>query len=138
MPSPEFIALQKEWYRKLEASGFRDIERFDNQGQPLELFRDRSGSVRDPFEEEFQANLDSYNIRAQGLEDYYRMAGWWSWDRVWPSRRDRYVWQAHADGEPMRSISQSQGSVHMALGPVCELINEEAERMKAYYGVDPQ
>lgn len=77
-----FNKLHAEWTRKLRASGFKDIE-------------NAKGDIRSPHH---VAQRTASRGRDSGGPEYYRHAGRWLWERVWPSRRDRWMWDLHQQG----------------------------------------
>ena len=95
--SPEFIALRRDWYAKLAASGFEDAEEFDGS-----RFIKRGT----------HATRRAVTKQAASLRgDYYRRAGQWLWERVWPSRLERRCWEYHSEG-----MSTYHGLMRRALG----------------------
>ena len=112
--SPAFKALQAEWYAKLAASGFQDIE---------------IGDARDGLQ---RPNGVSREVVSRGVESlgaaYYRRAGQWTWDAVWPSRLDRRCWELHAEGHAHIPIKQRLGT-HRGYSE--RLVRERLKRARA-------
>lgn len=78
--TPDFLSLQAEWYQRLRDNGFVDVE--DVAHAPP------------------KAHFPS-------LEEYYRRAGHYLWDKSWESERDREIWRRHAEGESVRQIARA-------------------------------
>lgn len=101
--TPEFVALQRQWYDRLESAGFRDLENLDGRG-------DLDGPL----------NQSQYDIRiayTMEKERYFQLAGQWVHHRTitgWYKPRDkvrwgaRYqkVWELHAEGVPASEIAK--------------------------------
>lgn len=121
--TPEFRKLQREWYAKLKADGFDDIERH-NLHDDNPLMRRHKHEVQITVERGAR----------MGREEYFRRAGHWSWDRTFPDRRAAHVWRLHAVGVPYREIAK-----RVAVIPACKpssvfyVIEREAQAMVDYY-----
>lgn len=83
--------LRREWYSKLKAAGFQDIETGD----------EHSGLLK--TDKRFQ---DGHESADEAQAEYYRLAGVFLHDHRWQTTRDRDVWAAHAAGVPMREIAK--------------------------------
>lgn len=92
----EFHALQKEWDKKLKASGFEDIEPLND-----------NGSRNTPFLKQHSIRFaERYN---PGTEEYYRLAGQYLHDPVEAetlTEFERWLWEAHAEGIPTREMEK--------------------------------
>lgn len=93
-------ALAAEWRRRLAASGFEDIEDADGElKEPGFVLRQR---LRRPL--------------SVGVAEYYRRAGMWTHDAIWPSRLHRRLWELHSEGvdggEMPRRMGPSAGRHH--------------------------
>lgn len=110
-----FEALQREWYARLAASGFEDAE-----------VKSQSG---------WDGRLPREYYRGMAREQYFRLAGWWEHDRVWPNRRLKRAWQLHANGERYRNIPAQLGPVSPAHDHrrIARSIKLEARRMATHY-----
>ena len=82
-------ALQREWYGKLAASGFEDIETGPHHAGLL-----KTDKRIDP------TRVEDYDAQAE----YYRRAGLFLHAHRFRSRLERDMWAMHADGRPLRDI----------------------------------
>jgi hypothetical protein len=85
-------ALQREWYAKLKASGFEDIETGGEDGL---LKTDKR--IEDGRGDEYQASAE-----------YYRRAGRFLHARRWEDVTERRIWELHAAGMGMNEIARSE------------------------------
>jgi hypothetical protein len=91
----EFLKLQKEWYRKVQESGFHDIECFEgdelvlSRPSPSDYFRASS------FEREMREQYYLAICHAVHAED-----------TVFKNDVHRYVMQRHAEGAKAKTISE--------------------------------
>lgn len=83
-------ALVDEWDRRLAASGFVDIEH-RRTGRLV-------GGVRQDRKQVGKGDA------MRGAE-YYRRAAQWTWSRVWPTRYDKMLWRAWAEGATLVDIA---------------------------------
>ena len=119
--TPEFLALQDEWYAKLEAEGFRDIE------------------PRQPGTCEAGLNLKGMSCGdlARGLyqedrEDYYRWARQYAHEM--PAGPARHIWRLHADGLGETVIYRALGERYgVSQGYVGRSIKETRAAMMAHH-----
>jgi hypothetical protein len=88
---PEFRKLQKEWYKKLKASGFNDVEAHESE--------------RDHFMTEHHLMMSGRQQRGvvTGEAEFYRLAAQWLHIDRWPTRRDRIHFAAWAEGATFQS-----------------------------------
>jgi hypothetical protein len=85
-------ALQREWYAKLKASGFQDIETGD----------EHSGLLK--TDKRFEAGRgEEYRASAE----YYQRASVLLHHRRWPDARERRIWEMHAEGVGMNEIARA-------------------------------
>lgn len=125
--SKEFKRLEKLWYKKLEKSGFEDLERGSgSQDKPL-----RSVSA-----DEF--NLFLNRTQHGGFhfkQEYYRIAGHFLHDNRFESKFDKKVWSLHAQGISIRKIVKILKLEKIATyrKEVDETIRRLANKMKSAY-----
>lgn len=86
----DFKKLQKEWYDKLKAEGFKDIE----NGR-------ESNTV---WQDAHVVNNGKYNRFYTNI-DYYRSAGIFLHHYSFESPTDRAVWELHTNGASFRDIA---------------------------------
>lgn len=84
-------ALKREWYARLKASGFEDIETGDEHDGLLKT------------DKRFQDGHESVDA-AQA--EYYRLASVFLHEHRFANVRERRIWEAHAGGIPMREIAK--------------------------------
>ena len=91
-----FKELQREWYRRLDADGFNDIERSGKRRQ--DLFNEYGGILQKPL----SVIRHKYNIFTQY---YYEIASFLSQNATFLPRIDRKVLELHGDGHTIQHIS---------------------------------
>ena len=91
-----FKELRKEWYKRLDDSGFNDIERSGKRRQ--DLFNEYSGILQKPL----SVIRHKYNIFTQY---YYEIASFLSQNAIFLPRIDRKVLELHGDGHTIQYIS---------------------------------
>lgn len=102
---PKTLKLQKKWYAKLAKEGFEDIEKMDDEGEPMSC----TGNDKACITTGTSVSIDRRSEKELGAE-YYRQAGYLA--NNWPSRwlrsknqrRARRIWTLHTNGETVRSI----------------------------------
>jgi hypothetical protein len=91
-----FKELQREWYRRLDADGFNDIERSGKRRQ--DLFNEYGGILQKPL----SVIRHKYNIFTQY---YYEIASFLSQNATFLPRIDRRILELHGDGHTIQHIS---------------------------------
>lgn len=91
----EFKALQALWYRKLEKSGFEDIEDTQKKGEPLKRW-DSTQFQRERARHTFSAK-QTYYERASAFLEKYRFHG----------EIEKSIWAMHTEGEAIRTIAKA-------------------------------
>jgi hypothetical protein len=84
----EFNKLKALWYKKLERSGFKDIE------QDEVYFKNSNVSV-----------IDQRRVTWQSQAEYYQMATDFLNVHPFKSRVERIIWEYHANGISTRDIA---------------------------------
>lgn len=87
--SKEFLELKSKWYKKLEKSGFEDIEQDD------EALKKWSNSI---------GRHESQRNKIPSIETYYRLAGQFLYDHKFKSKKENIVWKLHSEGLSIRAI----------------------------------
>src|SRR5271165_4787376 len=85
-----FTKLQNQWYRVAKATGFEDAEKNG------ELIAHSSSYDRE---------AKRCSVTARGLQDYYRMAGWFLYDYSFKDGTELDVWKMHSEGVSVREIT---------------------------------
>ena len=91
-----FKKLQREWYKRLDASGFNDIERSGKKRQ--DLFNEYSGILQKPL----SIIRHKYNIFTQ---NYYEISRFLSYHATFLPKIDRKVLELHGNGQTIQQIS---------------------------------
>lgn len=86
----EFLTLQAKWNKKLEKSGFEDIETKDGLLKGI--------SHADFFKAHYN------QIDAQAKEEYYRNAGYFLYEHKFKTELERKIWELHVEGVGIREI----------------------------------
>ena len=81
--SKKFKDLQAKWYKKLEKSGFDDIEKLDH----IKFQTESSYYWRNYGHEKFAEKQRYYQLAGQFLHQY-----------VFDSPRDKEIWRLHSEG----------------------------------------
>ena len=91
-----FRELQREWYKRLDDSGFNDIERSGRRRQ--DLFNEYGGILQKPL----SVIRHKYNIFTQY---YYEISSFLSQNATFLPRIDRKILELHGDGHTIQYIS---------------------------------
>lgn len=114
--SKEFKDLKDKWYKKAAKSGFKDIEQDEDN---LIVWASHL----------FRATYDATKFQAK--EEYYRAAGHFLHDYEFDSKRDRLVWEKHAEGlsiaKIVKELKKKNRKIHKML--VHEIIKRLASEM---------
>lgn len=89
-------ALQAEWYCKLQASGFIDIE--DNNHY-LKKWDSYVYRVR-------HRDCSNSMIRFEQIRDYYRLASFFLNEYPFENELERFIWEKHAEGKYLIEIEE--------------------------------
>lgn len=82
----DFASLQAEWTKKLEKSGFVDIEQPDGRLKTHATTRLRATT----------------QIRYESNEQYFRLAGFFYYDHEFVNHKEKQIWFLHSNGVPIR------------------------------------
>ena len=112
--------LQKEWYKKLKESGFKDIEK-------------KNGSIG-----RTQLNLSNRNFdQIQATQEYYSMARTFILEHVFKDNLEKYIWTKHSEGDSERTIVKCMQEDKLETIPsratVGRIIKKLVKLMKAKY-----
>lgn len=94
MDPKQFLKLQQKWYKKLEKSGFKDIESPLKPGQPLKHW------------DSIDFQLDHTKETFLEKQRYYELAGQLLHSFKFKSRIDRRIWKMHAEGVSTTDIAK--------------------------------
>lgn len=111
--TPNFLALRREWYARLAAEGFRDIEATDwTTGESKGLVGISDSAVRRRYSSD-----DAH---------YFRLAGEIAESPgLETPERWRAAWQLHADGAPYAEIARRMGVCSRTVRRWCSNIRRE-------------
>jgi hypothetical protein len=114
-----FKQLQELWYRKLENTGFQDLEKNEFE-----------------FKKPYLSVIDK-RVHGRWKEqlEYYLMAGKFLHDYKFKTTRERNIWTYHANGLTVKSIVELLGKVRIKTnrGRVQRTIYRLAKIMKKMY-----
>lgn len=115
----DFKKLQTEWYKKLEDSGFQDVEQDEStlKEWSLQFLRDRTTRLR------------------ESREPYFRLAGHFLHDYQFETDRDRIIWEYHSEGLKVEEIVDTLKKVNLPLSRtrVYHTISRLSEAMRKMY-----
>ena len=89
----EFKTLQREWYKKLKDSGFKEIE---DTSSPLEMLKTWHSSYF------INRNTPDTFLAKQS---YFQSASRFLHSNKFKSEKDRLIWEMHCDGATLRGIA---------------------------------
>lgn len=120
----KFEDLKDKWYKKLEKSGFKDIEQDEDNLKEWESFA---------FCGRYQKSL------FQSKEAYFQMAGQFLHTYKFKNERDRFIWECHADGKTITQIAEAlkkrRFKIHNRTGAHLDVLRLSKEMLKAN-GID--
>lgn len=136
---PEVVRLQKQWYDRLRAEGFVDIE-YRNAA---------TGSGDWGFLENHWIGTARRVVRAMesGTDEFYRLVGWWMHEAPrWQTRRHRLAWAAYSAGAIAVEIAGSalaprvHGHGERTLGRdgLQAWLRKQVKQLRAAYRVLPE
>lgn len=109
MDPKQFQQLKRKWYKKLAATGFKDIEdeygrlRSNNDAEyDDEWLRTADRKVKLGNSEGAYTPLVNKNARAE----YYRLASQYIWTAKFLTRTHRRIWELHCEGTPLTVIAK--------------------------------
>lgn len=110
MNNAEFVKLQQEWYAKLKAAGFKDIEytrSVDGQAFDCALFADARSISPEQYLEG---------------EAYWHRARSYLYEGEFKDDMEKAIWEAYCEGDTYRQIcrkvNKSLGKVHSSIHAV--------------------
>ncbi len=118
----EFAELKAEWDKKLEKSGFEDIET-------------PKGDLKDSHAAFFESHYNQTDAFAK--EQYYRQAGFFLYEHKFKTELERRIWELHVEGIGIREIVKVlkkrdhkvyKRKVHELLRPLVELCLNAAKK----------
>lgn len=123
----DYNKLKKEWYKRLENSGFQDIEQDEDNLKSWSV----SKGVRNRNN---GASAQQVLENREARETYYRLAGQFLHDYRFTSRTDRLIWEKHSDGESIRDIVKilALHGIKTTKNPVNEVIKTLRDIMLGY------
>jgi hypothetical protein len=94
-----FKKLQDRWTKKLEDSGFVDIEQPEHfkSGVP-------DGALKTWVGRKYSKPSAPDIETLQEREEYYRLAGQFLWSHKFSSGAERLIWELHSNGKSIRNI----------------------------------
>lgn len=125
-PSKEFLELQTKWYKKLEDSGFSDIEQND----------DNPGKVGGNLKKWSKSLLA--NIEKTPFEDkqrYFELAGHFLYDHEFADATEKRIWELHSQGYSLREIVRAIKKKKFGRDNIFKIVNKFKEAMLVIYGI---
>jgi hypothetical protein len=97
----KFKELQSDWYKKLEESGFEDIEDVSSKEEFLKTWH--SSYFQKRYEPEvFESNETYYRKARSFLEDTFQNVQYGLFEK----KLDDVIWEKHAEGISLRDIAK--------------------------------
>ena len=126
--TPDYNKLKKEWYKKLEESGFKDIEQDEDNLKSWSL----SKALRNKNNGQ---GIETVVQKREAVESYYRLAGHFLHEHRFTSKLQKTIWEAHANGESIRDIVSllATHGIKVTKNPVNLVIKELRAKMIALY-----
>lgn len=129
-PSPTvrkvaFRMLQQEWYAKLAATGFHDIEGGREDGMLSVEARSNRLGVDDATTAK-RGGLDALTYTS--TLTYFSQASEFLWAKQWSTFREREVWRMHCEGESLRAIAAVLGEQLCGAGSSNDWRRRKVER----------
>jgi hypothetical protein len=117
--------LRQEWYKKLKAEGFNDIERRDGE------FKDSWG---------IPTQLRVSTVFWEAKQEYYYWAEHFLNDYKFDSEIDKAIWEYHMNGIGYRKISDTLAKVNIKMSrqTICRLVMKLKNIMLTRYIHGPQ
>jgi hypothetical protein len=100
--SKQFKDLQKIWYDKIKKAGFNEIE------QPNGLLISWESSRFKEYKLNGQS-IEGWQVMKNAQIEYYTMARQWLHEHTFKSKKDKHLWELHADGVSYREIQKLTG-----------------------------
>jgi DNA-directed RNA polymerase specialized sigma subunit len=92
MTKKELKALQSEWYKKLEETGFKDIEDTNSPNEYLKAWA-KWDFVK--LDQDKMAEVEKYFYEARDVFNWYEFA----------NEREQLIWTYHCEGDSIREIA---------------------------------
>ncbi len=115
MNPSQFKKLQAKWYKKLKAEGFRDIE------------------VVEPT-----TRVYGSQVTIEAKQYYYQIANRFLTEHIFENKRDKIIWEYHANGMSIRNIVKTLKKVRIKTyrRAVWETVSKLRKIMKEKYLVN--
>ncbi len=117
-----FKVLEDLWYKKLEATGFKDCE--------------KNGSLKWSSNSQFTQSYKNNGIDGQeSILNYHRVAGFFLHEHKFDNETDRFTWEQHCEAVPMRTISKNlkDKGIRIATTQVKEIVHRLRKQMFLVY-----
>jgi hypothetical protein len=102
--SQAFKDLQAKWYRKLERTGFKDLEDKLERLKEYSTTKWKEGHPAKARQQSKEKQNDHFLAAVASKEEYYRAAGHWLYDHKFDKKVEFKVWELHAEGATARQI----------------------------------
>jgi hypothetical protein len=117
----QFLKLQKEWQKKLVKSGFEDAEQDEDN---LKFWSNQFV---------VQRSLDSFESK----QEYYYLATQFLNDHEFATRRERVIWEYHANGMSYLDIIKTlkKVKIRMTNAEVGNIVRTSRKAMEKLYKI---
>ena len=120
----ELIKLQREWYKKLKAEGFKDTEYFDTNMEPRDIQKKDTYKHSLEIRDRFIGTASHYTYARQLLHTNHI------------PKESRRVWELYSEGTPYRTIASEVGisfsAVKKIVDSILPILKEYAESEEQY------
>jgi hypothetical protein len=118
----DLAKAQREWYKKLKDSGFKDIEYFDKDMEPRDMM----------YRESIKFGLTAQD-KFDSVEQYYIDARSFLLTHKFKSAFDKEVWRFHAEGDSYRKTALALNTYYPK---ICKIVNHYKRLMLSKYKTD--
>lgn len=115
----EYLKIKDEWYKKLKASGFNDIEHKDGSINPSHIRRQQK-----------------HPIYREAIQEYYYMCYHFLHEYAFPNEIERVIWEYHTEGVGVRDIADTLHKVKLSKikkSMVFYILKKLEQEMKSRY-----
>jgi hypothetical protein len=129
----ELKKLQKQWYAKAAASGFKDIETDDDVPLLKEWDSMRFQKGHDYKDNTVHHQVESRFLDFESTQRYYELAGHLLHSHRFESATHKRIWELHSEGKTVREILVSirrMKPTYKSLSSVHEVIRRLAELLR--------
>lgn len=112
-----FLKLKKTWYKKLEKSGFDEIEDVDSPKEMLKSWHSYK----------FNPNSSWLDQQIAAKRTYFENAAWFLDNHCFDTSLEKRIWACHAEGLSYRETAQKlkikEGRIYRRLAKLKKVFN---------------